>query len=353
MAERIAVAISGGRDSLVAASILASASFDVVTIHGLMTDSPAALQQCDRAREVARDLGLPFEVVDLSAEVSDYVVGPFCAEYAAGRTPNPCVVCNRGVKFGRLLQHALDHGAEKLATGHYARVTHEGGRHRLMRAADRSADQSYFLYAVEKTALERILTPLGDLSKAEVHRLAAALGHGNTASSQDICFVAGRDRGLFIAQRTGAEPGDIVTHDDRILGRHRGLPFYTIGQRHGLRLPATEPLYVVRLDAGRNAVVVGPESDLMSEAALLGSLSWTDGGAPSTDLVVQAQARYRSRGSRAIVSPRGAEAQVRFEEPQRALAPGQSVVFYEGDVVLGGGVIVRALARVEDADAAL
>ncbi len=338
---------------MVAASILASASYDVLTIHVLMTGSEAALQQCDRARDVARDLGLPFEVVDLSAEFSRSVIDPFCTEYAAGRTPNPCVVCNKAIKFGRLLRYTRDRGAEMLATGHYARVAHGSGRRRLMRAADRSADQSYFLYAVEPAALGQILTPLGDLSRADVHRIAATLGHGDTPSSQDICFVAGRDRGPFIAQRTGAEPGDIVTLDGSVLGRHRGLPFYTIGQRHGLRLAAAEPMYVVRLDAGRNAVVVGSASDLMSEAALLDSLAWTGGPAPTSDFAAQAQARYRSRGSPAHITVRGAHPLVRFGEPQRALAPGQSVVFYDGDAVLGGGVILRTFARAEDADAPL
>jgi tRNA-specific 2-thiouridylase len=235
-----------------------------------------------------------------------------------------------------------------LATGHYAHITHEKGGHRLMRAADRSADQSYFLYAVERASLEHILTPLQDLSRAEVHRIAEALGHGETRSSQDICFVADRDRGPFIALRAGAEPGDIVALDGTVLGRHLGLSFYTVGQRHGLRIAAAAPLYVVRLDAVRNTVVVGMASDLMSTAALLGSLAWTDGRAPTADLVVQAQARYRSRGGRAIVSPRGVQAYVRFEQPQRALAPGQSVVFYEDDIVLGGGVIVKTFAGSED-----
>ncbi len=339
MAQCVAVAISGGRDSAVAASLLASGLYEVLALHVLMTNTPGALAQCELARAVARRQGLRFEVVDLVDEFSRRVIAPFCSEYAAGRTPNPCVVCNREIKFGLLLQHARARGAEMLATGHYVRVEHEDGRHRLHRAADRLADQSYFLYAVAPASLESMLAPLGDMQRAEVRRIAATFGMADTPSSQDICFVADGDCGRFVAQRTGVRPGDIVDLDGRILGKHHGLPFCTIGQRHGLRIATGEPKYVVRLDPEHNAVVVGSAADLLSEAAVLDSLAWTGGRAPSAELLVHAQTRYRSRGSPAHVTVHGELAHVRFLEPQRAIAPGQSVVFYDDDVVLGGGVI--------------
>lgn len=339
MAQRVAIAISGGRDSAVAASLLASGPYEVLALHVLMTNTPAALAQCELASTIARRQGLAFEVVDLVDEFSRRVIAPFCSEYAAGRTPNPCVVCNREIKFGLLLQHARAQGAEMLATGHYVRAEHTDGRHRLRRAADRLADQSYFLYAIAPASLEFMLTPLGDMQRAEVRRSAAACGMAATPSSQDICFVAHGDCGRFVAQRAGARPGDIVDLDGRVLGKHPGLPFCTIGQRHGLRVATGEPKYVVRLDPEHNTVVVGSATDLLSEAAVLDSLAWTGGRAPATELLVHAQTRYRSRGSSARLTVQGELAHVRFLEPQRAIAPGQSVVFYDDDVVLGGGVI--------------
>jgi len=341
MAQCVAVAISGGRDSAVAASLLAAGPYEVLALHVLMTDTPGARAQCELARAVARRQELRFETVDLVDEFSRRVIEPFCAEYAAGRTPNPCVVCNREIKFGLLLQYARARGAEMLATGHYVRAEHHGGEHRLRRAADRLADQSYFLYAVAPASLERMLAPLGDMERAEVSRIAATFGMAGAPSSQDICFVADGDCGRFVAQRTGVRPGDIVDLDGRILGKHQGLPFCTVGQRHGLRIATGEPTYVVRLDSEHNAVVVGSAPDLLSEAAVLDSLVWTGGRAPSAELLVHAQTRYRSRGSPAHVTVQGELAHVRFLEPQRAIAPGQSVVFYDDDVVLGGGVIRR------------
>ncbi len=339
MRQRVAVALSGGRDSTIAASLLLSTTSEVIGLHALMGNSARALAQCEQAREAARLLGIRFEVVDLTHEFARRVIEPFCHDYAAGRTPNPCVVCNREIKLGLLLRSALSLGADRLATGHYARVEQGEPGPLLLRATDHLADQSYFLYAVAPASLERLLTPLGDVTRAEVHRLASAFPTVEARSSRDICFVANRERARFIASKTGARPGDILDLEGRVVGQHRGLPFYTVGQRHGLRIAAAEPRYVVRLYAERNAVIVGSASDLLITTAVLDNLAWTSGRPASTELLVHAQSRYRSSACLADVSLQGENAIITFHQPQRAIAPGQSVVFYDADVVLGGGVM--------------
>lgn len=342
MRQRVAVALSGGADSAVAAVVLRRGPHELCALHLLLTDTPASLAQSERAQLLARRLGIELHVVDVVQEFSSRVVAPFCSEYSSGRTPNPCVVCNRSIKFGVMLREALARGADRLATGHYARLERHSGRTMLLRAVDRQADQSYFLYAVDHPAFERVLLPLGAMTRKEVRSIASDQGLPTGKPSKDICFVNDRNYHRFVASRVSSTPGDIVDNGGRVLGQHKGLPFYTVGQRRGLGIALGEPQYVVQLDARVNRLVVGTEDELYCEAATLRGLSWLAGSPPDGSLAVHAKARFRSRGTPAQLTLASGEAYVRFGEPQRAIAPGQSIVFYDGDVVLGGGVIHEA-----------
>lgn len=349
MTERIAVALSGGADSALAASLLLSQGYRVFALHLLLTRDAAALEQVSRARETAGRLVIEFEVVDAVDAFEDRVIVPFCSEYAAGRTPNPCITCNRDIKTGLLLRAAIERGADRLATGHYARVSHHAGRFLLSRAVDHRADQSYFLYAIDPSSLGRLALPLGELTRSEVRSLAVERNLVRGNSSQDICFVGGRDYRRFVAERVPVEAGEIVDTKGRVMGRHRGLTSFTVGQRHQLGVALGRPVYVVRLEPEHNRVVVGSVDELMTGYARLNSLRWLV-PQPRGRLVAQARARYRSRCSAAVVTVTGASAVVRFEEPQRAVAPGQSVVLYDGDTVLGGGVVAATGTEEPDGD---
>lgn len=341
MTERIGVALSGGADSAVTASLLLSRGHRIFGLHMLLADSPAARAQAAAAAALAGHLGIECSVIDMVDPFARHVIAPFCRDYASGRTPNPCVVCNREIKFGMLLAAALDRGADRLATGHYARISERDGARVLQRAADAQADQSYFLYAIDPAVLERLVLPLGDVHQAEVRADALRQGMATGRSSQDICFLEGQEVQRFLATRVPAVPGDVVDRQGRVLGRHAGLPFYTVGQRHGLGLALGQPVYVTRLDLRLNRVVVGPSADLLCSSARLEQLRWLS---PPGGRTFQAQARirYRSRAVPVQVAWGEHGARVSFLTPQRAVAPGQSVVFYDGDTVLGGGVISEA-----------
>ena len=349
MTQCIGVALSGGADSALTASLLLSQGHSVFGLHLLLTHTPEAEEQASRAGDIAQRLHMELHVVDAADVFASRVIAPFCEEYSSGRTPNPCVTCNRDIKFGLLLRTALDRGADELATGHYARVvTHERG-HVLQRAVDHEADQSYFLYAIDASALEHLVLPLGEMSRRDVRALALQQGLVRGKSSQDICFIGGRNYHSFVAERVQATSGDVVDLDGRVLGRHRGLPFVTVGQRHGLGIALGEPTYVIRLDAHDNRVVVGAAAQLMSEAALLRPATWLV--KPEGDeFRAQARIRYRAQCSVAHVKLREEGVLTQFQEPQRAVAPGQSVVFYDGDTVIGGGVVAETYARAHDAE---
>ncbi len=347
MAQRIGVALSGGADSALAASMLLSGGHSVFGLHLLLTHTREAETQAAHARDVARQLHIDIELIEAVDEFESRVIAPFCAEYSSGRTPNPCITCNRDIKFGLLLDAAGKLGADRLATGHYARVARSGGGHVLMRAVDHRADQSYFLYAVAAGALEHLVFPLGELTRRDVRSLAATQGLVRGVSSQDICFIAGGDYRDFVAQRVHAMPGDIIDGDGRVLGRHRGLPFYTVGQRHRLGVALGTPMYVVRLDTQCNTVVLGPAERLTSESAVLRDLAWHVN--PGADRFrADALVRFRARRTGAQVTLTEGEALVQFAEPQRAVSPGQSVVFYDGDTVVGGGIVAETFVHSGD-----
>ena len=351
MARRVFAAMSGGVDSAAAALLLLQAGCDVtgvtLRLHGFR-DRPGLCGSADEigtARSVAAALGIPHVVLDLSERFRERVMDRFVSEYVRGRTPNPCVDCNREIKFGALLDWALDQGADAMATGHYARVRFDGalGRWQLLRGADRRKDQTYFLYQLTQHQLSHLLLPAGDYEKPALRALAAAHGLSNAqrADSQDICFVPDGDYVSFLRQQ-GAElvPGDFVDAAGRVLGRHKGLPCYTLGQRKGLGVSAGAPLYVLAKDPARNAVVLGADSALYTSELTAERVNWLSIPAPDGPLSVTARTRYSQREAAAHVEPLpGGRARVVFRDPQRAVTPGQAVVFYDGDLVLGGGTI--------------
>ena len=379
----MAVAMSGGVDSSVAAALLVEKGhrvFGVTMRLWCYADAPADEHACcslaaiGDARAVAAKLGIPHYVLDLEDAFEQSVVCPFCLEYSRGRTPNPCVLCNSKVKFGVLLDKALSLGADFLATGHYARLEREeddaahGGADsvtrgadgcgrdasavppRMRRGADRSKDQSYALWAVPKERLARVVFPLGELSKVDVRRLALSLGlpSAERTESQDVCFVESRDCGDFVANRLAAlgikvKSGDVTDTSGNVLGSHRGLVHYTVGQRRGLGISAANRRYVVELKPDTNTVVTGEKRDLLSREFTCADVNWLGDAGERLPLRATVQVRYTHQAAPGLVeelSPPPAQTlRVTFETAQNAITPGQSAVFYEDDVVLGGGVI--------------
>lgn len=343
----VAVAMSGGVDSAAAALLLAEAGYDVWGVTLRLQSCPGAAEtaeaEIDSARRAAEALGIPHRVLDLRERFRTAVMDRFVSEYLAGRTPNPCVDCNREIKFGALLDWVLEQGADFLSTGHYARVDRAEGRWRLLRGADRRKDQSYVLYQLTQRQLSHLLLPLGDHDKPAIRQMVEARGLANArkADSQDICFIPDGDYAAFLAA-SGAElvPGDFVDETGRVLGRHRGLPCYTPGQRKGLGVSAGEPVYVLRKEAAGNRIILGPDSALYTAELTAQRVNWLSVPAPEGPLAVTAKTRYTQREAAATaeVLPDG-RLRVTFAEPQRAVTAGQAVVLYVGEAVAGGGTI--------------
>jgi tRNA-specific 2-thiouridylase len=337
---KVAVALSGGLDSSVAALLLKEAAYEVVGIHMRLWDSPHSEYQAHRAEDICRILDIPFHQVDLQKEFESCVVDYFCQEYRQGRTPNPCVACNQHVKFGLLLDRALSLGADYLATGHYARVEHSRDGYRLLKATDTGRDQSYFLYILTQEKLGHVLFPLGWHSRDEVKQMAKQAGLPTAArSSQDICFISQKNYATFLSQRFSGTPGDVVDTRGGRLGQHRGIAFYTIGQRHGLGLASDKPLYVIRIEPESNRIVLGQEKELYSQKLAARKLNWISGEAPRGPITAKARIRYKSKEAEADLSFRNDSVDVHFARPQKAVTPGQAIVFYNMDEVLGGGII--------------
>jgi len=341
----IAVAVSGGVDSLVAAHLLKQTEPKVVAVH-FRTGFEAEPADRTRARiqSIGEQLDLPVHVLDLSAEFRREVVDYFSATYLAGQTPNPCVVCNSLIKFGVLLRRVEAIGAARLATGHYADVRRgPDGRYRLFKGADVRKDQSYFLARLTQAQLASARFPLAALTKDAVRDIAAAEGFTpvHTEESQDVCFIRTGAYPQFIAELTGrpAEAGLIETTDGRIVGRHPGLHAFTVGQRRGINCPAAEPYYVVRLDRERNRLVVGHKNEILAAQCRVVQINWI-APPPAAVLRVRARVRYRTQETPATVVPIDADsAWLRFDAPQPAVTPGQAAVFYDDSEVLGGGFI--------------
>jgi len=342
--ERVAVAMSGGVDSSLAAALLKQAGYNVFGIHMQLWSDPNIERTMSDLEHTCQLLDILLYKLDLETEFHRLVIDYFCLEYSLGRTPNPCIVCNQHVKFGLLLDRALEMGAKYLATGHYARIGRSEG-YRLLKAADRGKDQSYFLYTLGQRQLQHLLLPLSELSKQKVRRLAAELGLPSSSrrDSQDVCFIPDNDYRSFVAEHISLRPGDIVDITGKVLGKHDGLARYTVGQRQGLRLASGGQLYVLRLDAASNRLVVGTKDQLLHNVLTATKLSWVSGEAPKEPISITAKVRYKAPEVAAELHPSDGKAEVRFVEPQPAIAPGQSVVFYQGDAVLGGGIIDAVL----------
>ncbi|MGD0876833.1 MAG: tRNA 2-thiouridine(34) synthase MnmA [Anaerolineales bacterium] len=353
---KVVVAMSGGVDSSVAAALLKQQGYDVT---GMMLRlwSESGHEDSNRcctpdsmaqARRVAAILDIPFYAVDVKEMFRSTVVQTFLDGYAQGLTPNPCLVCNRQIKWGYLLEHARALGADYLASGHYARKrATAGGREELLRAMDHAKDQSYVLHVLTQERLGQALFPVGEYSKPEIRELARRfnLPTAGRPESQDLCFLAGQDYREFIRRNAPkiAKPGPILDRAGRIIGEHGGLAYYTIGQRKGLRIPSSVPLYVLTKDAATNSLVVGVQAELGQSVLKVQDVNWIAGTVPAESVRLQVKTRYTAREAWAIVTPLEAgRVEVHFELPQRDLTPGQAAVFYDGEVVLGGGLIQQS-----------
>jgi tRNA-specific 2-thiouridylase len=368
---RIVVAMSGGVDSSVTAALLKHQGHDVigVTLNVWPNASPdettgskacCGISAVDDARRVADILGIPYYVLNFRDLFRQYVISDFVREYRRGRTPNPCVRCNQHVKFRPVLQRATALGAELIATGHYVRRDRDPatGRYRLRKAHDESKDQSYVLYPLQQDELARTLFPLGDYPKLETRAMAERFGLpvAKKPESMEICFVPDNRYGRYVAAQEpeAAQPGPILDVQGRYLGEHPGIIHFTVGQRKGLGLASTDPRYVVAIEPERNAIVVGSDADLFCRELIADDLNLVALPALTGPLRCRARLRHRMAEAPATIWPvAGQEAvRVRFDEPQRAITPGQAVVFYDGDVVLGGATIAERVAEVAPAGAA-
>lgn len=354
--KRVVVGMSGGVDSSTAAALLLKQGYEVIGItlklwpqdcSSRAEDKCCGPQAVTDARGVCGKLGIPFYLVDESDNFKKEVIQYFAAEYKTGRTPNPCVLCNEKLKFGTLLERARQLGAERVATGHYARIEPgPNGRMLLKKGRDPRKDQSYFLFSLKQDQLARTLMPLGELTKSETRDVArqSELKTADKEESMEICFVPDNDYGKFLLDSgaTVRHRGEMVDLTGKVLGHHDGIEFFTIGQRKGLGISSTRPLYVVELDPETNRVVLGGDTDLDRDEFRVERCNWIAFETPPDTLEVTAKIRYKNPGTLATVTPLpGGAAKVRLHKPQRAITPGQACVFYDDDVVVGGGWIAR------------
>jgi len=366
MPDTVAVAMSGGVDSSVVAGMLHAQGENVVgmtmqlwnqrRLPELATDAPTgrccSLDDVYDARHVAQLLGIPYYVVNFEKRFEEQVVKPFIDEYLAGRTPIPCTLCNNFIKFDQFLEMAEGVGAERIATGHYAQIgeNRETGRHEMRRSADRGKDQTYFLFGLRQDQLARTMFPLGGMQKPAVRELARELGIPTAAKpdSQEICFVPNGDYAQFINayfREQGIAPeetrGELVTSDGRVVGEHSGVHHFTVGQRRGIGVAAGEPLYVIATEPTSRRVVIGRTEELQRASMKVNGINWISIAAPAEPVRAEVKIRNKHAGAAASVFPTSdpTRVEVRFDQPQRAVTPGQGAVFYSGDLVLGGGWI--------------
>ena len=353
--DKVVVAMSGGVDSSVAAALLKEQGYDVTGMMLRLWSEPGKedTNRCctpdsmAQARRVAAKLDIPFYVIDAKDVFHDTVVQYFLDGYARGETPNPCLICNRQIRWTFLLNHALALGAEFMATGHYVRIKKdERGKSELLRAVDRSKDQSYVLHVLDQNKLKHALFPVGDFPKPEIRQIAEKYGlpTATRKDSQDLCFLAGEDYRNFL-KRNATEmlkTGEIMTVSGRSIGEHTGLANYTIGQRKGLGVASPVPLYVISKNAQTNALIVGTKEELGSHELTARDVRWVSGEVPRESFRAEVKIRYTAKEAEATVTPinTGEQARVQFDAPQRDITAGQAAVFYQGDLMIGGGIIV-------------
>ena len=352
------IAMSGGVDSSTAAALMQQKGFrcEGTTMRlyrnediGLGTYHTCCSQRdIDDAADVAFQLDMPYDVLDFRADFREQIIRKFIRVYEEGGTPNPCIDCNRYMKFDKLIRYADEKGLDYVVTGHYARIEYDenSGKYQLKKALDLSKDQSYVLFMLTQEQLSRLYFPLGTMHKTEVRKLAEELGFVNAAKhdSQDICFVPDGDYVGFMERYTGKKypGGPFLDTEGKVIGKHKGAVHYTIGQRRGLELPMGERVYVIGKDMAANTVTVGAEHFLFTDTLLADEVNWISGAAPDKPVRYKAKARYRMKEQWATVWPEeDGTVRVVFDEPQRALTVGQNVVFYDGDIVAGGGTICR------------
>ena len=354
---RVLLGMSGGVDSSVTGYLLREQGYDVVGVTmkvwpqdciSRAEDKCCGPQAVADARNVAHSLGIPHYVVDEADLFEQTVIDYFTSEYQAGRTPNPCVMCNEKLKFGNLWGKAEALGCDYIATGHYAIIEHHADRAVLRKGIDPRKDQSYFLFSLRQLQLQRALTPLGTMTKPEIRKIAHSLGLkvADKIDSQEICFVPGNDYKTFLRSHLGEKEfhrGEIYDVDGNLIGEHDGIELFTIGQRKGLPGGSLRPRYVVDIDAEHNRVIVGDADDLSCDEFEIDRTNWIARALPNTDVDLTVKIRYSHPGTPATVTPlENGQARIRLQEPQRAVTPGQAAVIYDGDVVVGGGWICRA-----------
>ena len=356
--EKVLIAMSGGVDSSVAAFLMKEQGCECIgatmklfhneDIGVSRTKTCCSLEDVEDARLVALRLGIPYYVFNFSDDFKGQVIDRFISSYERGATPNPCIDCNRYLKFERLYERARILGCDAIVTGHYARIEQENGRWLLKKSLDASKDQSYVLYQLTQEQLSHLLLPVGSFEKPEIREQAeeAGLANAHQADSQDICFIPDGDYVRFLRDYGGVtpQPGDFVDETGRVLGRHRGLECYTAGQRKGLGVSADRPLYVISKNAENNTVLLGDNEELFSAALLASRVNWIAGETPAEKVYCTAKTRYSQKECDAVVTPlEGGCAHVELLTPQRAVTAGQAVVFYDGEEGLGGGTIEKAL----------
>ena len=357
MDTKVIAAMSGGVDSSVTAALMVEAGYDVVAItmrlgmHDTIeieSDKPncCSLEGVEDARRVATQLGIPFYAVNYEERFRQSIVDYFADEYVSGRTPSPCVICNQDLKFGKLLELATQLEVDYVATGHYARIEREPetGRYLLRKGIDSRKDQSYFLFSLTQAQLSRALMPLGGYAKDEVREVARKyqLRTAEKPESQELCFIADDNYKRFLKDRIPEkiQAGEIMDQKGHVLGEHQGIPFYTVGQRRGLGISAKTPLYVTELKVHDNTIVVGKNEDLLADKMQVEEVNLITMDELTEPIRAEVKIRYKDAGAPATITPlSGTEVEVKFDQPRRAVTPGQAAVFYDGDIVIGGGWI--------------